>query len=170
MDAIEAIMSRHSIRRYSGETVPDELAEKLLHAAMAAPSARNERPWHFIIVRDRGLLTRVPEVNHHAQMATEAALAIVVCADPKLQNGANDYWVQDCALAGQNILLAAHALGLGAVWTALYPDQGRVEKARELFHIPQGVVPLCLIPVGWPAEKKAHEERYDAKRVHRERW
>lgn len=170
MEAIEAIMTRRSIRKYEAGPVPAGMVETLLRAGMAAPSARNEQPWHFIVVSDRAMLSRVPEMNPHALMAKDAALAIVVCADPGAQKAANDYTIQDCCLAGQNILLAAHSLGLGAVWTAIYPNEERVQKARQLFGIPPGIVPLCLIPLGWPAEKKPAESRHIPERIHREKW
>jgi len=170
MDAIEAIMTRRSIRKFTTKEVAPETVDKLLRAAMAAPSARNEQPWHFIVVRDKTTLAKIPQVNQHAQMAAEAPLVIVICSDNKLQKANSDYCVLDCCLAGQNILLAAHSLGLGAVWTALYPNEERVRKARELFQIPNDITPLCVIPLGWPAEKKGKEDRFMPDRIHQEQW
>jgi len=115
MDAIEAILTRRSIRRFRDEPVSDDLIETLLRAAMAAPSAGNQQPWHFVVIRDRETLDTTSTVHPYATMAAEAALAIVVCGDTTLEMH-KGFWVQDCAAAIQNLLLAAHASGLGAVW------------------------------------------------------
>ena len=169
MDVLEAIRTRRSIRQYQDKAVPQEIVQRVLAAAMSAPSACNAQPWQFIVIRDRKLLSEVPRLNSHAAMAAHAPLAILVCGDLRLEISAG-YWVVDCAAAVQNLLLAAHALGLGAVWTGVYPQQDRIEGFRRLLNLPQQVIPHSLIPLGYPAETAAHEDRYRPDRVHHEGW
>lgn len=169
MEAMEAILSRRSIRRYEAGKVPEELIQKMLAAAMSAPSASNEQPWHFIVIDDRRILDEIPGYHPFAGMLREASLAIAVCGDLALQKY-EGYWIQDCSAASQNILLAAHALGLGAVWLGVHPREDRVEATRKLLSIPENVRPLCLIAVGYPAEQKPPSNRYDVSRLHRNRW
>jgi len=169
MDALEAIRTRRSVRVFTGEPVARELLLQVVAAGMQAPSAGNQQPWQFVVIDDRGLLLRVPEFHPYAQMAETAPAAILVCGDLQLEQR-KGYWVQDCAAATQNILLAAHALGLGAVWTGVYPREERVAGARRLFGVPEHVVPLSLIFVGYPAEHPAPENRFREDRVHWNRW
>ena len=169
MDAYEAIMTRRSIRRYAPKQVPDRLVEDLLQAGAAAPSAGNEQPWHFVVITELKLLDEVPKFHRYAQMLKEAPLAILVCGDMTLERH-EGYWVQDCAAATQNILLAAHAKGLGAVWLGIYPREHRVSGMRQLLNIPEHVTPFALISIGYPAEEKPPAQRYDTTRVHRNRW
>ena len=150
MDALEAIHTRRSIRRYQDKPVPEPLIQRILAGAMMAPSARDARPWRFVIITDRRLLEEIPKVNPNAKMAAHAPAAILVCGDLTLEKSAG-YWVVDCAAAAQNILLAAHSLGLGAVWTGVYPRQQRMEGFRRLLGLPEYVMPHCLIPLGCPA-------------------
>ena len=169
MDALEAIRTRRSIRKYDDKPVPDEVVQELLAAAMSAPSACNTQPWHFVVITDRGLLAEVPKVNPHAGMARAAPLAILVCGDVTLKQ-VPGYWVVDCAAAVQNLLLAAHALGLGAVWTGVYPRQERMDGFARLVNLPEHVAAHSLIVLGYPAETLPREDRYQAERVHRDRW
>jgi nitroreductase len=169
MEAMEAILSRRSIRRYEESKIPEELIQKMLKAAMSAPSASNEQPWHFIVIDDRRILDEIPGYHPFAGMLREAFLAIAVCGDLELQKHEGS-WTQDCSAATQNILLAAHALGLGAVWLGVHPREDRVEATRKLLSIPENVRPLCLIAVGYPAEQKPPSNRYDVSRVHRNGW
>jgi nitroreductase len=169
MDCLDVIYTRRAIRKYTDKKVSDELIEKLLKAGMSGPSAVNEQPWHFIVVKDKKLLEGIPKASQFAQMAKDAAFAIIVCGDPKLQK-IEGFWSQDCCIAAQNILLAAHALGLGAVWTAAYPMQDRVDNLQKLFSIPKNIIPLCVIPLGYPAEKKEPVERFKKERVHQDKW
>jgi nitroreductase len=168
MEAMEAIMTRRSIRRYTGEEVSPELERKLLGAAMAAPSAHNRQPWHFIVVRDHDTLDKIPEYHRYSKMLKEASLAVVVCGDNEVQT--TEFWAQDCSAATENLLVAANALGLGAVWLGVYPGEELVSKTRELFGIPGHVTPLCVVSVGHPAEEKLPANRYDESKVHREKW
>jgi len=166
---MEAILSRRSIRRYTSEPVSDDLVEELLRAAMSAPSAGNERPWHFIIIRDRRTMRSIQEFHPFARMLDEAPMAILVCGDVNLEKY-HGFWVQDCSAATENILIAAQSIGLGAVWLGLHPIQERVERMQKILGIPEHVIPLSLVAVGHPAEKKAPLDRYDRSRIHQERW
>lgn len=169
MDVLEAIHTRRSIRKYAEGPVDDAQVEILLRAAMAAPSAGNQQPWRFLVVRDRALLEEVARVHPYAKMAPGAALAVLVCGDTRKQKY-EGYWVIDCAAAVQNLLLAAHALGLGAVWTGVYPSMDRVETLSAIFRCPSGVVPHSFIPIGLPGEQKGRDDRYDASRVQLDRF
>ncbi len=169
MDAIEAILSRRSIRRYTPQPVPEAAIRQLLEAAMSAPSAGNEQPWQFVVITDRRIFDEIPRFHPYAEMVKEASVAILVCGDLRLEKY-RGHWVQDCSAATQNILLAAHAKGLGAVWVGIYPTEDRVARFRELLGLPNQIVPLCLVPLGYPAEQISRPERYEASRVHQNRW
>ncbi len=169
MEAYEAIVTRRSIRKYTSEPVSDDVVKQLMDAAMAAPSAGNEQPWQFVVIRDRAVLDALPTVHPNFRHAQAAPMAVLVCGD--LEKEAHQaFWVQDCTAATQNVLLAAHALGLGAVWMGIYPREERLPGLRKLLGLPEHVVPLALLAVGHPAESKPRAERYDASRVHYDRW
>lgn len=169
MDVFEAIHGRRSVRRYLDRPLEEGDLEQLLRAAMSAPSAGNQQPWQFIVVDDRQLLQGIPEFHPYSYMLPSAALAVVVCADLTLVTH-EGYWVQDCAAATQNILLAAHALGLGAVWLGVYPREDRVEGLRKLLSVPEHVVPFAVVSLGHPDEEKEPADRYRPKRVHHNGW
>jgi nitroreductase len=169
MDVLEAIHSRRSIRKYQDRPVPEDLLRQILAAAMSAPSANNSQPWQFVVINDRKLLTEIAQINPNARMAQRAPVAILVCGDLSLEVSAG-YWVVDCAAAVQNMLLAAHALELGAVWTGVYPREQRIDALRHLLNLPENVVPHSLIVLGYPAEQPGREDRYRADRVHQDRW
>ena len=169
MDGLQTILTRRSIRKYTGQPVPDEVVKHLLEAAMSAPSANNKQPWHFVVIRDRGILDAIPTFHPYSGMLKEAALAILVCGDTRSQT-LEGYWVQDCSAATQNILIAINALGLGGVWLGIYPREERVEGVRKLVELADHVMPLSLISIGHPAEKLPPSNRYDASRVHHNKW
>ncbi len=169
MDTYEAIISRRSVRDFTSQVVPGDLVEMLLRAAMRAPSAGNEQAWQFIVVKDRELLNAVPSFSPYAAMCLTAPMAIVVCGDTSLEKF-HGFWIQDCCAAIENLLLAAHASGLGAVWTALYPDEARVEGARTLFGIPDHIIPLAIVPVGYPKHQPFPSQTYLPERVHHDRY
>jgi nitroreductase len=169
MDALEAIHTRRSIRKYQDKPVPEELLRRVLAAGMAAPSARNAQPWQFVVIDDRQLLAEIPRINPNAPMTAHAPVAILVCGDLDLEKSAG-YWVVDCAAASQNMVLAAHALGLGAVWTGIFPRAKRAEGLCQLLDLPLNIQPHSLIVLGFPAEQPPSEDRYRADRVRRNRW
>lgn len=167
---MKAITSRRSIRKYTNQAVSDEQIKILLEAAMSAPSAGNEQPWHFIVIKDRQLLDEVPKYHPYSSMIKQAPVAVLVCADTKLNKYNMDYWVQDCAAATENLLVAVADQGLGAVWLGVYPGQERVAGLRQLFNVPEKVIPFALVPIGYPAEHKDPENRYREDRIHLNRW
>ncbi|TGE31610.1 nitroreductase family protein [Desulfosporosinus sp. Sb-LF] len=168
---MEAILSRRSIRKYTNQTVSKEIVHELLEAGMCAPSAGNERPWHFIVIEERPLLEEIMKVHQFSKMLNEAPLAILVCADVTCDKypGTN-YWIQDCAAATENILIAAKEKDLGTCWLGVYPKPERVEGIRNIFALPAHVFPFCVIALGHPAEIKAPIVRYDETRVHHNCW
>jgi len=169
MDALEAIHTRRSIREYEDRPVPDELVREIIAAAMSAPSAGNSRPWQFVAITDRDLLGRIPQIHPYAAMAARAPLAVLICGDLSLEQYPGN-WIADCSAATQNLLLAAHAEGLGAVWTGVYPDQARVENFRKLLDLPEHIVPLALVPVGYPTHQPGRQDRYEEEKIHFDRW
>lgn len=166
---MKAIMSRRSIRKYSDQSISEEMITDLLKAAMAAPSAGNQQPWHFVVLDDREILQQIPEIHPHAKMVTEAPVSILVCGDPTLEKY-KGYWIQDCSAAVENILIAVEELGLGAVWCGVYPIEERVAAFRKLLNIPEHVIPMAIIPIGHRAEEKKPADRYDVSRIHRNNW
>ena len=169
MKAFEAILTRRSVREFTSEPVGEEALEQILRAGMQAPSAGNQQPWHFIVVRQRALLDEVARVHPYAQMCRTATAAILVCGDATLEKFPG-YWVQDCSAAAENMLLAAHALGLGGVWVGVHPRAERIGVMRELFRLPESVHPLCLLPLGRPTATPAPVERFLPARVRYDRW
>lgn len=165
----DPVLSRRSIRMYTDEPVSDDLVTRLLQAAMAAPSAGNQQPWDFVVIRDRDVLERIPEAHPYAKMAPKAQVAILVCGNRGRERWPQ-FWDQDCAAATENMLVTATELGLGAVWLGIYPLEDRIESMRRLLDIPRGIMPFALVPVGWPAESKGPSDRFDETRIHRDRW
>jgi nitroreductase len=168
MDAMEAMLTRRSIRKYTDEPVPEEAVNELLKAAMSAPTAAEE-PWHFIVVRNRDMLGAVRSFHVHAHMLAEAQVGIVVCGDPTWGH-LRDRWPLDCAAATENMLIAANAQGLGAVWVGIYPVPERIEGLRKLLGIPEPLIPLCVVSVGHPGEKKKPPNRFRPERIHYDHW
>lgn len=166
---MDAIIARRSIRKYTSSPVPDDVVRDLLRAAMSAPSAYNEQPWHFVVIRDRGVLDGIPEFHPHTRMLHEAPLAILVCCDQNLKK-TDWFWPQDCAAATENILIAVQAKGLGAVWCGVYPRQELMDGMRRLLGLPEHITPFSLVSIGYPAEEKPPADRYDESRVHYDRW
>jgi len=169
MELIDGIFTRRSIRRYTNKELSQNQIDTLLKAGMYAPSARNQQPWHFIVVSKRELLNAISEVHPYAQMLKEAQLAIIVCGDEKLELS-KGYWVVDCSAATQNILLAAHGIGLGAVWLGLHPREERKKDIKNLIKLPDHVQPLSLISVGYPNEEKDDPQRFKPERIHYNTW
>lgn len=163
---IDVLLSRHSVRQFTGESVKNDDLELMVRAGMAAPSAMNIQPWSFIVVSDRGTLTNLRNALPYAKMLDKAGAAIIVCGDTK-----EEHWVVDCAAATENILLAAHALGYGAVWTAVYNYESRIEVVRKECKIPREIMPLNVIPIGVPADKnEAPKDKFTLSKMHKDQW
>ena len=169
MDTIKAIKTRRSIRRFAEQAVEEKKIEILLRAAMQAPSSGTSQPWHFIVITEREILSAIPEFHTYAKMLHEAPAAIMVCGDLRIEQSI-EYINTDCCAATENLLLAAHDLGLGAVWLGIYPRERRVQEIRRLLDIPRHVIPISLIALGYAAEDKEPEDRFRPERVHRNRW
>ena len=165
-DALENIMGRKSVRKYLPKPVEKEKIEVLLKAGMAAPSGKDVRPWELIVIDDREVLDSMAAVLPYAKMLKEAPMAIVVCGDTTKSS----YWYLDCSAVTQNILLAAEAIGLGAVWTATYPYADRMEVVKKYTGIPEQINSLCVIPVGYPAMPHSPKDKWDASKVHMNKW
>ena len=164
---IKTIFARRSIRKYKSQAVAKGNIKKMLEAAMSAPSASNRKPWHFVTVENRRTLDSLGRVHPHGKMLFDAPFCIAVCGDPKISVR---YWVQDCSAATENLLLAATALGLGAVWLGVYPREERIAGVRRILKIPENVIPLNIVSIGHPSEEKEPRTQYDETRVHREHW
>ena len=172
-DVLTAIATRRSIRRFDPlRAVEDEKVEKILKAAMCAPSAMDKRPWEFVVVKDKAQLQKLGERLPNSRVANGAQLAIVVCGslDNGLPGRGKEYWIHDCSAASMNILLAAHGLGLGAVWTGVYPGEDRVAAVRDILSIPEGFMPLNVIPIGYAAEDPSPKDKWNSAKIHIDRW
>jgi nitroreductase len=169
MNVVEAIRTRRSIRKFTGAPVGEELISEFLKSAMAAPSSKNEQPWVFVVINDRKTLDEIPKFHPYAEMIKSATVAILVCAD-KRRFLSEEVWIQDCSAATQNILLAAHGMGLGAVWLGIYPRGERMEGMIGLLGLPEPIIPFSLVVLGYPAEQKPPANRFDPSRVHRGKW
>ena len=169
----ETIAARTSVRKFDpSRPVSDADVEKILRAAMCAPSAMNRQPWEFVVVRDRAQLDELARLNPNSRIGNGATVAICVCG--KLDNGLNgrgkEFWIHDCSAASMNILLAAKGLGLGTVWTGVYPIEERIAAVRGTLKIPEGYMPLNLIPIGRPAENPPPKDKWTPAKVHHDRW
>jgi len=169
MDVWGAILTRISIRKFKVIQNAEDLIEKILRGGRQAPSARNKQPWHFVVVRNRELLNQISVIHPYAYMLKEAPLGILICGDSKIEITI-EYIVQDCSAATQNMLLAAHNFGLGAVWLGIYPREPRIKALRELLNIPPHIIPVSMIAIGYPDEKKSPENRFNPERIHYEKW
>lgn len=164
--ALDNIFARKSVRTYLNKGVEKEKIDLMLRAGMAAPSGMDKRPWEFILISDRAKLDSMAASLPYAKMLTQARYAIVVCGD----SVRSSYWYLDCSAAAQNILLAAESLGLGAVWTAAYPYEDRMQVVRKYTALPDTILPLCVIPFGYPATKEQSKQKFDEKKIHYEQF
>ena len=161
------ILQRRSIRKYTSESIDDSTITSLLKAAMAAPSASNRTPWHFVVIKDREQLNSLADAHPYGKMLYDAPLCIAVCGDTAVSEL---YWVQDCSAATENMLLAAASLNLGGVWLGVYPRHERVTQVKNILQLPAHIVPLNLLALGHPAEKKEARTQYTELKVHSEKW
>lgn len=166
---MDIIKERRSIRKFAEKKIEDSMIEDLMRDGMQAPSAANEQPWEFIVIRRRKTMSYIMSFHPYAGALSTADAAIVVCGD-RTREKFPGFWVQDCSAAAENILLSAQAHGLGAVWLGLYPMEDRVNDVKDLFHLPEEIVPLCIVALGWPDEERKAVSRYDASRIHQESW
>jgi len=169
MEVMNAIKTRRSIRRYTEQKISEEILHELLEAGFCAPSAMNYRPYHFVVVQEKEQLQRVSECSVYSKMIESAACCIVVVADTNKQK-LKDLWINDCSASIQNILLAAHSLGLGAVWCGVVEDRGIDRKLKEVLLLPDAIQPAGMISIGYPAENREVTDRFEESKVHYEKW
>ncbi|HOV82002.1 MAG TPA: nitroreductase family protein [Methanothrix sp.] len=169
MDTLQAIKTRRSVRKFLNKPVSSEMIRDILEAAMFAPSAGNEQPWQFVVLDDRKILDEIPRICATASMCRQAPLAILVCSDASLEKYPG-FWVQDCSAAVENMLLAAHALGLGAVWAGVYPFKDRISALKKRLALPDEITPMALVVLGHPDEAPAQPQRFREDRIHRNGW
>lgn len=173
MDAIENILSRHSVREYLDKKVSNEDIKTILTAGMSGPSAVNCKPWEFLITQDKDVLEKMAKANGpYAKPILNAAFGILVLGNTAQgYGGETGYWPVDCSIACQNMILAAHALGIGSVWLGTYPEMDRVQHHIKDFNLPGNIVPLALLSFGYP-KKENHEirDQYDESKVHYDKW
>lgn len=166
--AIENIMTRSSIRTFKQQPVEDGKIDTLLHAGMAAPTSRDMQPWHFVVIKDKEAIEKFASTNpRHGDKIRKTPLIIIVCGDTtRMQPGENrDFWVEDCSAASENILLAAHALGLGAVWTSVYPETRKVKAFSKNLNLPGNLIPLNSIMIGYPDEPADVKNKWDESKI-----
>lgn len=171
MELEEGILTRRSIRKYiKGKEIAPDIIQKLLRAAMYAPSAMNRQPWEFIVVDDKDKFTQIMQVHPYSAFLGDASLAVIVCGDLQKQL-ADNYWMVDCAAATQNLLLAAHGNGLGACWCGIYPTRERMEDFHRILNLPPQIQPLSMVVLGYPEKiPSPSAERYDPAKVHSNQW
>ena len=168
-EVVKNIMTRRSIRKYTGQSVEKEKIEILLKAAMSAPSAGNQQPWDFIVITQKEIIKKVRQASPYAAPLEGAPLCIIVCAGLQKERFPGN-WVLDCSAATENILLAAHAIGLGAVWIGIYPEQDRMKYLSRIFNLSGNIKPMAVISIGYPAEEKGPADRFIEANVHWEKW
>lgn len=176
------ILARKSVRSYTSDTIPAEVMQNLLRAAMAAPSGRNIQPWSFVVITDKSRLEEIFADNRNMPMFEQAAALVVVCADttvcrPPQDNPdaapvqqENRIWRDDMGAVTQNLLLAAEAYGLGACWTACYPYLDRMIPVKNSLNLPPTVVPYAVVPIGYPAGDEQPKDKWDPTRIHYNQW
>ena len=169
MDVLQAIFTRRSIRKFTGEPISNENMETLLRAGFSAPSAHNMQPWHFVVLKNPATLEYIAEAPPYAKMLPQAGCCIIVCGDEEVQK-TKGLMVQDCSAAIQNILLAAHGIGLGAVWCGLYPAPELTKLLSVTIKLPEKIEPIGMIVVGHKTEDRATAERYDSGKIHYDQW
>lgn len=168
---LENIHARKSVRQFTDEPVSAEHIETMLRAAMAAPTAVNYQPWRFVVINERAQLDAMTEILPFAKMLKQAPLAIIVCGETTWFDGKeNIFWQQDCSAATQNLLLAAEALGLGAVWTGVYPDPERSRALSDFLGLPGNVQPLCCIPIGHHDGTTQPKDKWKPENIHYGKW
>ena len=171
-EVFDNIMTRVSVREFTGEKISDAQIDTLLRAAMAAPSAINKQPWAFIVVTDEALIARLGEALPYSRCSNHPACAIIPCGDlsKAIEGEMGAFWINDVSAATENLLLAAHSMGLGAVWTGLHPDMKRAALVQEMLGLPEHIIPLCVVPVGVPAEHPAVKDKFHPENIHYNQW
>ena len=170
--AVKTILTRVSVREFTGEKISDAQIDTLLRAAMSAPSAINKQPWAFIVVNDEDLIAKIGEALPYSRCSNHPAVAIIPCGDlsKAIPGEMGAFWVNDVSAATENLLLAAHSMGLGAVWTGLHPDMNRAALVQQMLGLPEHIIPLCVVPVGVPAEQPNVKDKFRPENIHYNGW
>ncbi len=169
METLQAITTRRSVRKFKSDPIPEETIKTLLTAALSGPSTGNQQPWQLIAITDREVLDDLATIPAYKAAVGGSPLTVVVCGDKNLGKW-GDFWIMDCSIATQNLLLAAHSLGLGAVWLGCYWLDDRLPGVVEKLGLPEHIVPFAVVPIGIPGQEVKPVERYNAERIHRDRW
>jgi len=169
METMKAILTRRSIRKYKASEITKEQINEIIKAAMYAPSAFNKQPWQFIALDKKEIIDKIFKIIPHAEMLQQAAAAVIVCGDKDLEEDIN-LIALNCSAATQNALLAVHDLGLGAVWVSAYPVEETITGLKNLFNLPENIVPVSILSIGYPDEEVAAEERYKPEKIHYNNW
>lgn len=170
-ETLKTIFNRKSVRVYQHRPVSQANLELILKAAMSAPSGADTRPWSFVVIQNKKILEFLSKALDYGKMIKDSAVTIVVCGNPKKSTYNGDqYWIFDCSVASENILLAVESLGLGAVWTSIYPSETRIAKTKKVLNLPKNVEPLCAIPIGYPKGEHKPKDKYNFKNIHRDKW
>ena len=169
METIQSILTRRSIRKYETRMIEEQKIHQLLEAAMYAPSARNTQPWHFIVINEREMLNKIMKVHPYSKMLAEAPVAVLICGD-KNREPNEGYLNTNCSAATQNLLLAAHDLGLGSVWLGVYPREERMKGISEIVGLPSSIIPISLVVLGYPKEVLEKPKRFLPERIHYNKW
>ncbi|RAP54374.1 MAG: hypothetical protein BZ137_02505 [Methanosphaera sp. rholeuAM130] len=168
---MNSINTRCSTRVFDDRKISKDDLERIIQSAFCAPSACNLQPWHFIVIDDEDTLRDMVDVHEYASMFKTATAGIIVCGDMnKTIKNHEEFWTQDCSAATQNVLLAGHALGIGSVWTGIYPVKKRCEYLRDYFDLPENIVPFSLIALGYAKDKSNVLDKYDQEKVHHNHW
>ena len=169
---IDDIMTRTSVRSYSDRVVEEGKIDTLLRAAMAAPTAGNKQPWRFVVVKRRATLDSIASKFGSMKMAANASVAVIMCGDvtETFEGEGREYWVQDVSAASENLLLAAHAMGLGAVWCGIYPISERVAQFSEMLSLPENIIPMACICVGYPAGESTPKDKWKPEYIRYNTW
>lgn len=169
-DALSIIHSRKSVRSFTEQSVDREMLVDIIKAGMAAPTGMDRRPWEFIIVEDSALLNQMAEGLPNAKFLVASPAAIVVCGNMNQDMGGSSYWYLDCSAATQNILLAIEAMGLGGTWTGVYPSEDRMKVVSDALNLPEHIGALCVIPIGYPTGHETPKDKYNADKIHINKW
>lgn len=171
-NTINTILTRVSVREFTGEKISAEQIDTLLRAAMAAPSAINKQPWAFIVIDDEEIIAKLGDALPYSRCSNHPAVAIIPCGDlsKAIEGEMANFWINDVSAATENLLLAAHAMGLGAVWTGLHPDMTRAKLVQDMLGLPEHIIPLCVVPVGVPAEQPEIKDKYKPENIHYNKW
>ena len=168
---LQFLFARRSTRRFNGQPIEPGMIQDLLEAAMAAPSAVAKDPWHFVVVQNPVTLDRLASGLPDGRFLAQAAAGMAICGDPaRAHENQLSFLLQDCSAASENLLLAATQLGLGSCWLGIHPKEERIQMVREILHIPSSIIPVCLIALGWPAQRTEARTRYRSTAVHQEEW